>query len=272
MCRSRCICARSGAHRGPAANRPAHLHHPGGRDIVVSGDPAADKENRADFARRAGIKLQIEIEPKNPDRATMIVGDNDWPMPVPLVRANGQWHFDAPQGRVEVLARRIGRNEMTAIEVCRAYVEAQMDYAKTDHDGSHVLAYAQKITSSEGKKDGLYWDGADVPKSFADAAAVLMTAQGKKPVPYHGYYFHVLKAQGPAAQGGQADYVVKGHMIGGFALVAWPAEYGVSGVKTFQVNHRGIVFEKDLGVGTASMARQMMRFNPDASWKPIEGE
>ena len=244
----------------------------GGKDIVVSGDPAADKENRADFARRAGVKLAIEIEPKNPDRAIMIIGDNDWPLPVPLVRTSGQWHFDAARGRVEVLARRVGRNEMNAIEVCRAYVEAQMEYAKTDHDGSHVLAYAQQIVSSEGKKDGLYFEGAPVPKSFADAAAVLLTAQGKKPVPYHGYFFHVVKAQGPAAQGGQMDYVVKGHMIGGFALIAWPAEYGVSGVKTFQVNHRGIVYEKDLGVGTASAARQMTRFNPDSTWKPIEGE
>jgi hypothetical protein len=251
------------------------LFGPAGRDIVVSGDPAEDTQGRAEFARRAGEKLAVEQDKSNPDRATLIVGENDWPFPVPLVRAGGQWRFDAARGRVEILARRIGRNEMNAIEVCRGYVEAQMQYAARDHARDGVLQYAQKIISSSGKTDGLYWEGEPenlVPKSFADAAAALLAVQGKKSVPYHGYYFHILKAQGPEAPGGAADYVVKGKMIGGFALVAWPAEYGVSGVKTLLVNHKGVVYAKDLGANTSSVARQMARFNPDKSWKPVEGE
>jgi hypothetical protein len=191
-----------------------------------------------------------------------------------LVRKNGQWSFDSAAGRVEVLARRVGRNEITAIDVCRGYVEAQMEYAAQDRNGDGVLQYAQKILGSAGKQDGLYWEGeADslVPKAFADAAAA-MFAEGKKPAPYHGYYFHILKAQGPDAPGGALDYVVNGKMIGGFALVAYPAEYGVSGIQTFLVSHHGVVYEKDLGNATATVARQIVRFNPDKTWKAVEGE
>jgi hypothetical protein len=251
------------------------LFGPDGKYIVESGDPVADKTAREEFAQRAQTKMQLEQEPGNPDRATVVVGDNDWPFPVPLVRKNGQWYFDSKSGRMEILARRIGRNELIAIDVCRGYVEAQMEYAARDRDANGVLEYAQKIISSPGKKDGLYWKGEPdnlVPKSFADAAAFMLLAQGKKPVPYHGYYFHILKAQGPDAQGGTLDYVVKGKMIGGFALVAWPAKYGVSGIKTFLVNHQGIVYGKDLGLRTAKLARQMTRFNTDKSWKPVQGE
>jgi hypothetical protein len=251
------------------------LFGPGGKDIVETGDPAAEKEGRARFASRAAEKMHIDVDPGNPDRATLVVGPDDWPMPVPLVRKAGQWRFDAARGRVEILARRVGRNELSAAEVCRGYVEAQMDYATNDRDGDGVLQYAQKIFSTPGKKDGLYWEGADqslVPKAFADAAAALLLAQGKKPVPYHGYYFHVLKAQGPDAEGGALDYVVKGKMIGGFALIAWPAEYGVSGVKTFIVNHHGVVYSKDLGPTTVTLARQTVRFNPDKTWKTEAAE
>lgn len=250
------------------------LFGPQGRDIVQSGDPAEDKNSRAEFARRAHENLQIELEALNPDRATIVTGNQSWPLPIPLVRKNGQWRFDTAAGRVEVLARRIGRHEMTAIDVCRAYVEAQMEYAAADHDGDRVLQYAQKISSSPGKHDGLYWEGEPntlVPKAFADAAAA-MFAEGKHPVPYHGYYFHILKAQGPDAQGGALSYVVKGTMFGGFALVAYPAEYAVSGVKTFLVNHHGIVYEKDLGPTTATLARRMKSFNPDKTWRAVEGE
>jgi len=150
-----------------------------------------------------------------------------------------------------------------------------MEYASRDRDARGMLKYAQHIVSSPGKKDGLYYEGEPenlVPKSFADAAAVLLQAQGKKPVPYHGFFFHILKSQGPDAPGGAMDYVVKDAMIGGFAMVAWPAEYGVSGVQTLIVNHRGIVYEKDLGPQTATLARQMTRFNPDKTWKPVAGE
>lgn len=243
-----------------------------GKDIVETGDPAAEKQGRAAFARRVQEKMRVEIDPANPDRATVIVGQDDWPLPVPLVRRNGKWSFDTARGRVEVLARRIGRNELSAVEVCRAYVEAQMEYAKRDYDHDGVLEYAPKIIASPGKKDGLYWEGESenlAPKAFAEAAEVLLTAQGKKPIPYHGYFFHVLRAQGPDAEGGAADYMVKGKMIGGFALVAWPAEYGVSGVKTFIVNHHGVVFSKDLGPHTPAIARQMARFNPDKTWKRV---
>jgi hypothetical protein len=247
---------------------------PGSKDIVESGDPAEDKNSRAQFVEHAHAKLTVEVQPGNPDRAGLIVGENDWPFPVPLLRQNGRWHFDAARGRTEVLARRIGRNELTAIDVCRGYVEAQMEYAAQDRNGDGVLQYAQKIVTTPGKKDGLYWEGeADnlVPKAFADAAAA-MFAESKKPVPYHGYYFHLLKAQGPDAEGGALDYVVKGKMIGGFAMVAYPAEYGVSGVQTFLVNHRGLVYEKDLGSATGTAARQLLRFNPDKTWKAVEGE
>lgn len=247
---------------------------PAGRDIVESGDAAEDKAGRARFADLAKAKLDVSVEPGNPNRATLIVGPQDWPFPVPLVRKNDQWSFDAAAGRVEVLARRVGRNEMTAIDVCRGYVEAQLEYSAQDRNGDGVLQYAQKLVSSPGKKDGLYWEGESdnlVPKAFADAAAA-MFAEGKKPVPYHGYYFHILKAQGPDAQGGAMDYVVKGKMIGGFALIAYPAEYEVSGIKTFLVGHQGVVYERDLGTATATLARQIVTFNPDKTWKAILGE
>jgi hypothetical protein len=193
-------------------------------------------------------------------------------MPVPIVLDKGKWRFDPAVGRVEVLARRVGRNELTAIEVCRAYVEAQMEYASRDRTASGTLQYAQKILSAPGKKDGLYWEGEPdnlVPKAFADASAAMLA--GKK-APYHGYYFRILKAQGPEAEGGAMDYVVNGKMIGGFALVAFPDEYGVSGIKTFLVSHHGKVYEKDLGSTTGVVARQMTRFNPDKSWKVVTGE
>jgi hypothetical protein len=246
-----------------------------GKDIVESGDAAEDQRMRADFAARAHAKMSVETAPDNPDRATLIVGDNDWPFPVPLFRTNGKWHFDAARGRTEILARRIGRNELTAIDVCRGYVEAQMEYAAHDRDANGVLEYAQRIVSSPGKKDGLYWEGEPgnlVPKAFADAASAMLTSPGKPLAPYHGYLFHILKAQGPDAPGGAMDYVVKGLMIGGFALVAWPAEYSVSGIKTFVVSHAGTVYEKDLGPATDALARAMTRFNPDKTWKPVEGE
>ena len=245
---------------------------PEGRSIVVSGDADQDKAGRAQFARMAREKLQIRQD--GPNRATIVAGNDEWPFPVPLVEKNGQWQFDTARGKVEVLARRIGRNEMNAIEVCRGYVEAQIEYAAHDRDADGNLEYAQKILSTPGKKDGLYWEGDTqslVPKSFAQAAAA-MFAEGKKPVPYHGYYFHILKAQGSDADGGAHDYVVKGEMIGGFALIAYPAEYGVSGIRSFIVNHKAIVYEKDLGSTTSTLARQMLRFNPDKTWKPVELE
>ena len=246
---------------------------PAGKDIAQSGDAAADKENREKFAAMARQKMSVELD-DDKDRATLTVGPDDWPMPVPIVLEKGQWRFDSAVGRVEVLARRVGRNELTAMEVSRAYVEAQTEYASRDRVAGGMLQYAQKILSSPGKKDGLYWEGEPdnlVPKAFADASAAML-GEGKKVAPYHGYYFRILKTQGPDAEGGAMDYVVKDKMIGGFALVAYPAEYGVSGIKTFIVNHRGKVYEKDLGSTTGALARQMTRFNPDKSWRVVAGE
>jgi hypothetical protein len=245
----------------------------GGKDIVESGDPTEDRNKRAEFAAAAHEKLKINQDPSNPNRASLSIGALDWPFPVPLVRKNDKWHFDAAAGKVEILAHRIGENEVNAVEVCRGYVEAQMEYAAREHEKGGGLEYAQKIVSSPGKQDGLYWEGASetlVPKAFANAAAANVAEGAGKLDRYHGYYFRILKAQGPDASGGAFDYVVKGRMIGGFALVAFPAEYAVSGVKTFVVNHHGMVYEKDLGPNTAALARQMTRINPDKSWKPAE--
>ncbi len=244
------------------------LFGPDGKDILESGDPAQDKDSRAEFVRSAHEKLQIETDPTNPDRVTFAVGDQDWPFPVPLVRKDGKWRLDPVSGRLEILARRIGKNELDAMEICRGYVEAQLDYASKDRDKDGVLEYAQTIMSSPGKPDGLYSENAPslVTKAFALAAGAV------KAEPYHGYYFRILKSQGPDAAGGALDYVVKGNMIGGFALVAWPADYGVSGIQTFIINHEGIVYGKDLGANTGVLARQMTRFNPDKSWHRFDLE
>jgi hypothetical protein len=245
------------------------LFGPDGKDILESGDPVEDKESRAEFVRSAHEKLQIEQDPANPDRVTFSVGEQDWPFPVPMVRKDGKWCLDPISGRLEILARRVGRNELNTMEVCRGYVEAQLEYASEDHDKDGILKYAQNIASAPGKQDGLYSEDAPqhpVTKAFASAAGA------PKPEPYHGYYFRVLKSQGPAATGGAFDYVVKGKMIGGFALVAWPAEYGVSGVQTFIIDHEGLLYGKDLGINTAALARQITRFNPDKSWRRVELE
>ena len=243
-----------------------------GKDIVVSGDPSDDTDRRATFARLAHEKYKLIQDKTNPDKMTASIGKKDWPFPVPLVRKDRQWYFDSSEGAQEILARRIGANELDAIEICRGYVEAQLEYAQS-HRLNGVPEYAQKIVSSAKKQDGLYWetekDGVEcqVPKGFADAAAGMSL---KKREPYHGYYFRILKMQGPAAHGGAVNYVVNGSMIGGFALVAWPAEYGVSGIQTFIVNHDGTVFEAHLGSETGRVAAEMSEFNPDQSWSPIQ--
>jgi hypothetical protein len=245
------------------------LFGPDGKDVLESGDPAQDKDLRAEFARSAHEKLQIEQDATNPDRVTFAVGEQDWPFPVPLVRKDGKWRLDPISGRLEILARRVGRNELNAMEICRGYVEAQLEYASQEHDRDGVLQYAVRIASSPGKQDGLYSDDDPqelVTKDFAEAADT------RKPRPYHGYYFRVLKSQGPAATGGAFDYRVNGKMIGGFALVAWPAEYGISGVQTFIINHEGLLYGKDLGMNTTALAPQMIRFNPDKSWRPVDLE
>lgn len=248
------------------------LFGPAGKDIVESGDPAQDKDLRTEFARSAHEKLQIDADSLTPDRVTFTVGTEEWPFPVPVIRKDGRWQLDPESGRLEILARRIGKNELDAMEVCRGYAEAQMEYAAEARDGDRVLKYAQKIVSTPGKHDGLYSQGASVElvsQAFALAEAADSPGAVKNAEPYHGYYFRVLKSQGPDAAGGAFDYVVNGKMIGGFALVAWPAEYGVSGIRTLIINHDGVVYEKDLGAGTALQARQMTKFNTDKSWERV---
>jgi hypothetical protein len=250
------------------------LFAPNGKDLVETGDPAEDKQSRAQFAELAHKKMALVPDPASPDRIFISVGDQDWPFPVPLIQKDGKWLFDSSEGAKEVLARRIGTHELTAIEICRGYVEAQNQYAQT-HLSKGIPEYAQKIVSSLGKEDGLYWEpkkGAPpcpVPDSFAKAAHRMLSIVRR---PYHGYYFRILTAQGPAAHGGAANYVANGAMTGGFALVAWPAEYGETGVQTFMVNQEGTVYQKDLGPKTSKIASSLTEFNPDNTWQPVPAE
>jgi hypothetical protein len=245
-----------------------------GVDLFATEDPVQDRNRAGAFARQGLEKHHVVIDPKNPGRATLFVGDEDWPSPVPLVREKGGWRFDSKAGRQEVLYRLIGGNELDAIQICRGYVEAQHEYASRKH-GSRVNQYAQRIIASPGKQDGLAWRNADgtwggpVGENIAKAIA---EGYSEKIKPYHGYYFKVLKGQGPAAPMGEMDYVVEGAMIGGFALVAAPAEYRVTGVKTFLVSHTGVVYEKDLGVKTLEAFKTMERFNPDKTWTVVPGD
>jgi len=248
---------------------------PDSEDIVASEDPAMDKQRTLAFAAKAKEKQAIEIDPENPNQATLSVGEDAFPLPIPIVKKDGKWSFDTAAGRDEILNRRIGANELDAIQICRGFVEAQHEYAAEKHDGSMVHQYAQRVISTPGKQDGLAWKNADgtwegpVGEEIAKALDQGYTEKNK-PQPYHGYYFKVLKGQGPAAPLGQLDFVIKGSMIGGFALAAAPAEYQVSGVKTFIVSHAGIVYEKDLGKDTLEAFQKMELFNPDDSWQPTE--
>jgi hypothetical protein len=243
---------------------------PDGNDIISSGDEVADAATRQKFVAAYDAKHQIAMEGN--DKATLVIGDQDYPLPIPLIRKDGMWKFDTAAGRQEILARRIGKDELDAIQSCLAYVDAQNDYAAKDRTGSG--AYAQRIVSRPGKKDGLYWptsQGED--PSPLGALIAEATTQGYRVgagrTPYHGYYFKILTKQGAAALGGEMEYVVRGKMIGGFALVAYPAEYRNSGVMTFIVNHDGTIFQKDLGPNTAKLAQRMAAFNPDKSWQKV---
>ncbi len=248
---------------------------PESEDIVASEDPVMDKQRAADFAAKAKEKQAIEIDPKKPGQAILTVGEDAFPLPIPIVKKDGKWSFDTKAGRQEILNRRIGANELDAITICRGYVEAQHEYAADKHDGAAVNQYAQRIVSTPGKQDGLAWKNAEgkwegpVGEEIAKAIEQGYT-QKDKPQPYHGYYFKVLKGQGPAAPLGKLDFVINGAMIGGFALAAAPADYRVSGVKTFIVSHTGIVYEKDLGTGTLEAFQKMELFNPDSTWHPTE--
>ena len=243
-----------------------------GSALVNSGDEIQDKSDRARFAELAHEKLDVVIDPKNRQRATVGVGNDAWPFPVPLVEKGGKWSFATKRGLTEVLDRRIGSNELDAIEICRGYVDAQKEYAEKDRNGDEVPEYAQKVISTEGKRDGLVWRNPDgslggpIAQGIAEAIAAGYSDKSK---PYHGYHFRILKGQGPHAPLGAMDYVIKGKMIGGFALLAWPAEYAVSGVKAFVVGYDGVVYEKDLGSHTANAVAKIDRYDPDKSWKAV---
>lgn len=266
---------------------------PDGEDFVSGGDPVQAKNNAIDFAKKAQAKNSIVMEPSKPgqpvnivgqstgssttataptaNRAIIVVGEDEWPFPVPLIKKNGKWYFDAKAGRQNILYRRIGANELDALAVCRGYVSAQLEYASEIHDDSGVNQYAQKIFSTPGKQDGLYWTNADgtsagpigdiVAKALEEGYSI-----GKGG--YHGYYFKILKGQGPNAPNGAINYVIEGIMIGGFALVAVPAEYRVTGVNTFIVNYDGVVYQKDLGPNSLEIVQKMELYNPDKTWKP----
>jgi hypothetical protein len=247
---------------------------PGGEDIVFSGEYAQDRQHAANFVAEAREKNGISTDPNGGDRAFLLVGDEDWPFPVPLVKKGEQWFFDSKAGRQELLYRRIGADELDAIAICRGYVEAQHEYALQPHEGYEVNQYAQRIISSPGKQDGLAWQNADGtwggPVGDKIARAIDQGYTGGEP--YHGYFFKVLKGQGPAAPLGELDFVVERVMIGGFALVAAPSEYEITGMRTFIVSHDGVVYEKDFGPKTLNEFKNMERFNPDKSWTPVPAE
>jgi hypothetical protein len=249
---------------------------PSGKELVSSGDKVADETGRERFIK--AYEEMNKLVNENDTKVILHVGNGDWPFPIPVVKKGEYWLFDTMAGREEILNRRIGRNELNAIQVCLAYVDAQREYVLKDRDKDKLLEYAQKFISREGEKNGLYWEAKEgEPQSplgplIAKAAGEGYT--GKKPVgkrnPYHGYYYKILKAQGKNAPGGEYDYMVKGKMIGGFALVAYPAEYGNSGIMTFIVNHDGVVYQKDLGKDTEKMAAALKKFDPDKTWKKAE--
>ena len=249
---------------------------PDSEDIVASEDPVQDKNRAAEFAAKAKEKMSVQTDKKNPNQAIVLVGNDEFSLPIPLVKQKGKWFFDTKVGREEILNRRVGANELNAIEICRGFVDAQHEYAAEKHDGSKVNQYAQRVISTPGKHDGLAWQNPDgtwegpVGEEVATALQEGYSAQGGKP--YHGYYFKVLKGQGPAAPMGEMDCMVGGAMIGGFALAAAPAEYRVTGVMTFIVGPDGVVYEKDLGPDTLKTFQSMDKYNPDKTWKVTEDD
>ena len=246
---------------------------PASKEILTTTDPVADQKIRRTFAARAAAKMKLVTDPKDLNAKILLVGKDDWPLPIPIVLVNGQWYFEVEQGKQEILMRRIGGNELDAIEVCRGYVEAQNDYVEEGRTGSGVLHYAAKIISSPGKHDGLYWpaSGANDESPIGDTIAKAF-AEGytQRHDPYHGYYFKILTAQGPHASGGEMSYVADGLMTKGFALIAWPSDYRSTGIMTFIVDKAGIVYQKDLGPKTPAIAGAYRAYDPDETWAPVE--
>jgi hypothetical protein len=243
-------------------------------ELISSGDPVADNAAREWFVSAYNAKHSLEAD--GADSMTMLVGEDAWPMPIPIVKRNDKWYLDGAAGADEIVYRRVGRNELGAIDVCRGFVNAQLDYAAQSHDGDPAGIYALKLISDEGMQNGLYWPTTDEepaspagPFVAAAAAEGYRSAEGGARTPYHGYYYRMLYAQGANANGGAKDYFKAGVMTEGFALVAWPADYGSSGVQTFIVNQDGIVFQKDLGEDTAKAVESIQSFDPDSSWIAI---
>jgi hypothetical protein len=245
---------------------------PESKDLIFSGDKVADNAGRDRFTAAYEEKHQLVKEGDN--KAILIIGEHDWPMPIPLVKQGEAWLFNTEEGKDEIMNRRIGKNELNAIEVCLAYVDAQREYAIKDCDGNRLRDYAQRFASTRGKKDGLYWEVKEGEEE--SPMGPLMAKAAKKGYlqfnlsPYHGYYYKILKAQGDAAPGGAYIYVARGHMIGGFAMVAYPAEYGNSGIMTFVVNQDGVVYQKDLGKETKRVAEAMTLYDPDKTWQQVK--
>jgi len=249
---------------------------PGAKDVIFSGDDTMDRSNREIFILAAQDKTTLYS--LTPGTVFLMVGDDDWPFPVPIVKGEKGWTWDVAAGKEEVLSRRIGRDEISAINLCKAFVDAQREYALANPNTKRVGVYAQRFLSTEGKKDGLYWPAKEgeaasplgplVAKASQDGYSATPASAG--PRPFYGYYFKILKSQGKDAPGGAKDYVKDGEMTGGCAMVAWPAQYGNSGIMTFLVNQTGIVFEKDLGAKTGEVAKAMEAFNPDLTWKPTK--
>jgi len=250
---------------------------PEGKDIISSGDEVADKNAREKFL--SDYEQMNKLEKETPDKVVLDIGSEDWPFPIPIVKKGETWVFDTKEGKDEILSRRIGRNELDTIEVMHAYVDAQREYVSKGRDGNGDIEFAQKIISTKGKHDGLYWEAKEgeemspfgplVAEATQEGYTVKKTQSGQS-TPYHGYFFKILKRQGKNAPGGQYDYVANGKMILGFALLAYPAKYGSSGIMTFIVNQDDAVYQKDLGKNTAKIAESITKYNPDSTWKKAE--
>ena len=251
-----------------SADVPALIALLGGSgELANSSDPATARTNRAVFV--AAMTERWHLEDRDATHRELVVGNEAWPFPVPLVKRAEGWAFDAEAGKQEVIARRIGRNELAAIRIARAYLRAQQRYASSGHDGKPAGAYARRIASEPGKENGLYWATAPGKPRSPLGEFVADAADAKAKMPFHGYYFRILEGQGSSAPGGAKSYVVNGQLTGGFGLIAWPAQPDLTGVMTFIVNHDGIVYEKSLGAGTASAAAAITRFNPDKTWEKV---
>ncbi|HYA91884.1 MAG TPA: DUF2950 domain-containing protein [Thermodesulfobacteriota bacterium] len=264
------------AVRGNDTKELLAIFGPAGKELIFSGDEVADKAWRERFVK--AYEEMNKLVSENDTKVILHVGNEEWPYPIPVVKKGENWFFDTKAGKEEILNRRIGRNELNAIQVCLAYVDAQREYIMEDRDENKLLEYAQRFISRKGEKNGLYWEAKEGEEQsplgplIAKASGEGYSGKGPggKRNPYHGYYYRILKSQGKNAPGGEYDYVVNDKMIGGFALVAYPAEYGNSGVMTFIVNQEGVVYEKNLGKETGNIATAMKKYDPDKTWKKVE--